>query len=305
MNIQPARFSIISFIVYLALVVVSLLFSHLKFFTNPTFSLFQHVDDYILGVLSVFMLGGTIYIGTRKLNNVESQQAKSEQEIHRLQKNVDSFLETITRLNSRLDLSVVLQFICKDLTAAAGFEAATLTLYYPETGVLELEAMYGLPNNFRLIFDPVQFYGGAARMATQSSPVAHSGDFADLTDFPHIELYRKNNCYGMAYMPLRYNQEFYGILTAVSLSEKTSQFSTEQLDFLRAFADSASLAVRSTNLFNDLIRSSKKLDALTSDRPYRKAWSQEQALQYIREQAGKFFDPVIADTFVKMVDNGR
>jgi len=31
-------------------------------------------------------------------------------------------------------------------------------------------------------------------------------------------------------------------------------------------------------------------DALTSDRPYRKAWKKENALEYIREQAGKHFD---------------
>jgi HD-GYP domain-containing protein (c-di-GMP phosphodiesterase class II) len=32
-------------------------------------------------------------------------------------------------------------------------------------------------------------------------------------------------------------------------------------------------------------------DALTSDRPYRKAWPKSQALEYIRQQAGSHFDP--------------
>ena len=31
-------------------------------------------------------------------------------------------------------------------------------------------------------------------------------------------------------------------------------------------------------------------DALTSDRPYRKAWSNDQALEYIQEQSGKHFE---------------
>jgi PAS domain S-box-containing protein len=34
-------------------------------------------------------------------------------------------------------------------------------------------------------------------------------------------------------------------------------------------------------------------DALTSDRPYRKAWSHEKAIEYIRSQAGSHFDPEI------------
>jgi PAS domain S-box-containing protein len=41
-------------------------------------------------------------------------------------------------------------------------------------------------------------------------------------------------------------------------------------------------------------------DALTSDRPYRKAWSREQALGYLREQSGKHFDPQVAEVFLNM-----
>ncbi len=41
-------------------------------------------------------------------------------------------------------------------------------------------------------------------------------------------------------------------------------------------------------------------DALTSDRPYRAAWSVPKALAYIREQAGKRFDPRIVDVFIEM-----
>jgi putative nucleotidyltransferase with HDIG domain len=39
-------------------------------------------------------------------------------------------------------------------------------------------------------------------------------------------------------------------------------------------------------------------DALRSDRPYRKAWSEQQTLAYIREQAGKSLDPTVVKHFV-------
>ena len=42
-------------------------------------------------------------------------------------------------------------------------------------------------------------------------------------------------------------------------------------------------------------------DALTSDRPYRAAWSEEEALAYIREQAGKHFDPKAVDLFFSVI----
>lgn len=42
-------------------------------------------------------------------------------------------------------------------------------------------------------------------------------------------------------------------------------------------------------------------DALTSDRPYRLAWKKEEALDFIREQSGKHFDPRIVDLFLKVI----
>ncbi len=42
-------------------------------------------------------------------------------------------------------------------------------------------------------------------------------------------------------------------------------------------------------------------DALTTDRPYRKAWSREEAINYMREQSGKKFDPKIVDVFITQV----
>lgn len=42
-------------------------------------------------------------------------------------------------------------------------------------------------------------------------------------------------------------------------------------------------------------------DALTSDRPYRSAWSSEKTLTYIREQSGKHFDPNIVEVFINVL----
>jgi len=42
-------------------------------------------------------------------------------------------------------------------------------------------------------------------------------------------------------------------------------------------------------------------DALTSDRPYRSAWSKRAALNYIRNEGGILFDPKIVATFLELV----
>lgn len=41
-------------------------------------------------------------------------------------------------------------------------------------------------------------------------------------------------------------------------------------------------------------------DALRSNRPYRPAWTREQALAYIREQPGRHFDPRVAEAFLRL-----
>lgn len=42
-------------------------------------------------------------------------------------------------------------------------------------------------------------------------------------------------------------------------------------------------------------------DALTSDRPYRPAWSVQKALEYIQSEAGKHFDPKVVETFMRAI----
>ncbi|MDO8753611.1 MAG: HD domain-containing protein [Anaerolineales bacterium] len=44
-------------------------------------------------------------------------------------------------------------------------------------------------------------------------------------------------------------------------------------------------------------------DALTSDRPYRSAWSRTETMKYIREQSGIHFDPQVVPAFIEMMND--
>mgnify|MGYP000507125321 FL=1 len=44
-------------------------------------------------------------------------------------------------------------------------------------------------------------------------------------------------------------------------------------------------------------------DALTSKRPYKKAWSIEEALDLLKDEAGKHFDPQLVDLFIGQIDS--
>jgi len=46
-------------------------------------------------------------------------------------------------------------------------------------------------------------------------------------------------------------------------------------------------------------------DALTSDRPYRSAWPERKAIEYVRERAGTHFDPAVVEAFLRVRGEGR
>jgi HD-GYP domain-containing protein (c-di-GMP phosphodiesterase class II) len=45
-------------------------------------------------------------------------------------------------------------------------------------------------------------------------------------------------------------------------------------------------------------------DALRSDRPYREAWPEEKALEYIHAESGKHFDPQVVKVFERIIGEG-
>jgi HD-GYP domain-containing protein (c-di-GMP phosphodiesterase class II) len=46
-------------------------------------------------------------------------------------------------------------------------------------------------------------------------------------------------------------------------------------------------------------------DALSSNRPYRKAWPRDQVINYLKEQSGFQFDPEVVDAFLKLISNEK
>lgn len=46
-------------------------------------------------------------------------------------------------------------------------------------------------------------------------------------------------------------------------------------------------------------------DALTTDRPYRKAMTNREAIDIIRDESGKKIDPLVVEKFLGLYDKGR
>ena len=46
-------------------------------------------------------------------------------------------------------------------------------------------------------------------------------------------------------------------------------------------------------------------DALTHERPYKRAWTPEETIREVENQRGKHFDPIIADAFIRLYHEGK
>lgn len=63
----------------------------------------------------------------------------------------------------------------------------------------------------------------------------------------------------------------------------------------------AGLAGEQIPLLTRIVTVCDVFDALTSERPYKEAWSCERALEFLRDNAGKQFDPKIVDEFAHVI----
>jgi putative two-component system response regulator len=64
----------------------------------------------------------------------------------------------------------------------------------------------------------------------------------------------------------------------------------------------AGLAGEAIPQFGRIVAVADVFDALTSDRPYKKAWSLDDAARFLREGAGKHFDPACVEAFLQAWD---
>jgi putative two-component system response regulator len=61
------------------------------------------------------------------------------------------------------------------------------------------------------------------------------------------------------------------------------------------------LAGEAIPLVGRIVAIADVFDALTSVRPYKKAWTEEEAVNFLREQKGRHFDPVLVDLFAEQL----
>lgn len=67
----------------------------------------------------------------------------------------------------------------------------------------------------------------------------------------------------------------------------------------------AALAGEDIPLSGRIVAVADVFDALTHQRPYKKAWTAEEAVEQIRSDAGTRYDPMVVEAFIEVVEQGR
>jgi putative two-component system response regulator len=62
------------------------------------------------------------------------------------------------------------------------------------------------------------------------------------------------------------------------------------------------LKAQEIHIFGRIVAVADVFDALTSTRPYKKAWSFDESITFLKEKSGKHFDPKIVEHFINNID---
>jgi len=91
------------------------------------------------------------------------------------------------------------------------------------------------------------------------------------------------------------------ILTQVEGYEEIARVVRHHHEWIDGTGYPDGLAGEEIPLISRIVAVAEEYNVMTSDRPYRRAWTNENALAYIKEQSGKHFDPQIVDLFFRVI----
>lgn len=177
---------------------------------------------------------------------LEQKLRYGEQRIRQEVSRVGSLMRAAARLNAQLSLEEVLGAVCEETAHALDTPAVAVLLHDLEHAVLYPGAMYGLPPEFGLRYqpNPLTLY---ERYAHQHGPISVVPDAQAEPGMPNAELYTKFDIRTIVVTSLMRDKQLIGCLNVYSLGSPRP-FSSDQLDLLQGLADQAAQAIDNARL---------------------------------------------------------
>ena len=182
-----------------------------------------------------------------------------------------AMLRAAKRLNSRLDVKTVLNTVCEICNNTIKTTATSAFLYDASREALVSTAIVVNNDINEYTFDTKNFQARfevpialILSILSQSQPVVAIGDFQalDTSDIPYLNKIYELDVRSLAVAGMYQNNALSGILVA-QMHGTMRDFTEEELELLRGLADQASIAVGNATLFEQIIASRERQQALT------------------------------------------
>lgn len=200
-----------------------------------------------------------------------SERKRSLEEIRKHAMQSEAMFKAAKNLNSRLDVKAVLNTVCEVSNNTLGTVATSAFLYDPSQESFVSMAIVVNNEMSAYTFDAQTFayqfeIPGDLILNTlsQSESVIAIRDVQalDNVSIPYLEKIIEMDVHSLAIAGMYQNNALTGILVA-QMHGSIREFSTEELDLLRGLASQASIAVGNATLFEQVIASRERQQALT------------------------------------------
>ena len=155
-------------------------------------------------------------------------------------------------ITSSLDLNQVLQSVVTSTTEAMQVKGCVLRLLDPETGQLQLSAVYGLSSGY-LAKGPVEVKQSAVDSEAMCGTPVYIADVRSDSRFQYKEAAKHEGIVSALCVPLEVRGEAIGVMR-VYTSEPTT-FNQDDIQFISVLASLAALAIENARLY-DSVKSS-------------------------------------------------
>lgn len=176
------------------------------------------------------------------------QREQSEGELRRSAARAEALVRTAERLNQpQVGYQAVLDMICEEAVRVLQVPSVAISLLDEDAGEFQFAASVGLPPQFRAEARPVPVNALGELTGEEPLPMV----LPDVQALPQSQLsvlFKRHDFRTVTFVDLTYRGRRLGMLS-VHVFGETREFSREELDLLRGFADQAAQAIASANLF--------------------------------------------------------
>jgi signal transduction histidine kinase len=183
----------------------------------------------------------------------------------------EAMLRAAEKLNARLNVKVVLSTVCEICNNTLNTTATSSFLYNPSQNAL-ISFTLAVNNEINdYPFETQSFYRRfeipvelITNILSQSNPVVTIKDIQalDIPGIPYMNQIKEMDIHSLAISGMYQNNALTGILVA-QMHGSVYEFSHEESDLLRGLADQASIAVGNAILFEQVVASRERQQALT------------------------------------------